>query len=137
MGDSVPAEEMEQMVTWICQKARMDLPVSGALLHFLLPKRVVHNGVLISGAMVTELEWLVMIGRMLLMYDTFLYSKRSRRMFEHSYLLSQGVQEDPDCVLVEDENDEEDSEYNDLLDNVETAASLDEDEDGDDVDDEE
>jgi len=115
--DGVPTEEVEQMLGWICRKANVNLEITGALLHFLLPGRVVCAGALVPGSQVTELEWLVVVGRMLLLYDTFLYSKKSKLIFEHSYLISQGVQEDPDRLLVD--ADEEASEYSDALD---TAA---------------
>jgi hypothetical protein len=115
--DGVPAEEVEQMLGWIVRKVNANLEITGALLHFLLPGRVVHAGALAPGSQVTEMEWLVVVGRMLLLYDTFLYSKRAKLIFEHSYLISQGVQEDPDCLLVD--ADDEASEDSDALD---TAA---------------
>merc|ERR1711920_427673 len=96
------------MLGWIRKKVNINLEITGALLHFLLPGSVVHAGALVPGSQVTELEWLVVVGRMLLLYDTFLYSKRSKLIFEHSYLISQGVQEDPET---DDEREWEFLEY--------------------------
>ncbi|CAK0837694.1 unnamed protein product [Prorocentrum cordatum] len=112
--DGVPTEEVEQMLGWIIRKVDLNFDITGALLHFLLPGRVIHAGALVAGSQITELEWLVVAGRMLLLYDTFLYSKRAKLIFEHSYLISQGVQEDPDRFLAD--AGEESSEHSDALD---------------------